>query len=59
MFSGPGAPAGTGRLNLEQLGERLRAKFALFEELEGYLDDPDKDAQLIREAEASGFQFDD
>lgn len=31
----------------------------LREKLEWYLDDPDKVAQLIREAEASGFQFDD
>ena len=31
----------------------------LREELEGYLDDPEKVARLIREAEASGFQFDD
>jgi hypothetical protein len=31
----------------------------LREELEGYLDDPDRTAQLIREAEASGFEFDD
>jgi hypothetical protein len=31
----------------------------LRDELEGYLDDPDRIAQLIREAEASGFQFDD
>jgi Immunity protein 51 len=31
----------------------------LREELERYLYDPDKVAHLIREAEASGFQFDD
>ena len=31
----------------------------LREELAGYLDDPERIAQLIREAEASGFQFDD
>ena len=31
----------------------------LREELEGYLDDPERIARLIREAEASGFQFDD
>ena len=31
----------------------------LREELEEYLDDPDRIARLIREAEASGFQFDD
>lgn len=31
----------------------------LREELEDYLDDPDRIARLIREAEASGFQFDD
>jgi hypothetical protein len=31
----------------------------LHEELEDYLDDPDRIARLIREAEASGFQFDD
>ena len=28
-------------------------------ELEEYLDDPERIARLIREAEASGFQFDD
>jgi hypothetical protein len=28
-------------------------------ELEGYLDAPEKTAQLIRDAENSGFQFDD
>jgi hypothetical protein len=28
-------------------------------ELEGYLDDPEKIGQLIAEAEAAGFQFDD
>jgi hypothetical protein len=27
--------------------------------LEGYLDDPERIAQLIREAAAAGFQFDD
>jgi len=31
----------------------------LREELEAYLDDPEKTARLIREAEAAGFQFDD
>jgi Immunity protein 51 len=31
----------------------------LHEELEEYLDDPERIARLIREAEASGFQFDD
>ena len=31
----------------------------LREELERYLDDPEGVARLIREAEASGFQFDD
>ena len=31
----------------------------LREELEGYLDDPQRTTRLIREAEASGFQFDD
>jgi hypothetical protein len=31
----------------------------LREVLEGYLDDPGRIAQLIAEAEASGFQFDD
>jgi hypothetical protein len=31
----------------------------LRDELEGYLDDPDRIARLIRRAEASGFQFDD
>lgn len=31
----------------------------LREELAGYLDSPEKIARLIREAEASGFQFDD
>jgi hypothetical protein len=31
----------------------------LREELEEYLDDPGRIARLIREAEASGFQFDD
>lgn len=31
----------------------------LLEELAGYLDDPEKIAQLIREAETSGFEFDD
>jgi hypothetical protein len=31
----------------------------LREELEEYLDDPDRIARLIREAEPSGFQFDD
>jgi hypothetical protein len=31
----------------------------LYEELEKYLDDPERTARLIREAEASGFQFDD
>lgn len=31
----------------------------LGEELEGYLDDPERIAGLITEAEASGFQFDD
>jgi hypothetical protein len=31
----------------------------LREELKGYLDDPERIARLIREAEASGFQFDD
>ncbi len=31
----------------------------LREELAGYLDDPERIARLIREAEASGFQFDD
>ena len=28
-------------------------------EVEGYLDDPERIARLIKEAEASGFQFDD
>jgi hypothetical protein len=31
----------------------------LREELEQYLDDPERIARLITEAEASGFQFDD
>ena len=31
----------------------------LREELEEYLDDPDRIARLITEAESSGFQFDD
>ena len=31
----------------------------LREELEQYLGDPERIARLIREAEASGFQFDD
>jgi Immunity protein 51 len=31
----------------------------LREELEGYLDDPARIVRLVREAEASGFQFDD
>jgi hypothetical protein len=40
------------RGNRDDLGQ-------LREELEGYLDDPEKIAQLIRDAEAAGFQFDD
>jgi len=31
----------------------------LREKLESYLDDPERIARLIREAESSGFQFDD
>ena len=31
----------------------------LREELEGYLDDPERIARLVRKAEASGSQFDD
>jgi hypothetical protein len=31
----------------------------LRDELAGYLDDPEKAARLIREAQAAGFQFDD
>jgi hypothetical protein len=31
----------------------------LREELEEYLDDPERIARLITEAESSGFQFDD
>jgi len=31
----------------------------LRDELQGFIDDPERLAQLIREAETSGFQFDD
>jgi hypothetical protein len=31
----------------------------LRKELERYMDDPERIARLIRDAEASGFQFDD